>query len=50
MKGNIACKYEISTYVKDNVSEILFVNETLLSAHSDEAKTVELVPSKLHMK
>ena len=42
----MACKHcEISTFIKDNGVDIFFVTETWLSAHGDEAKTVELAPS-----
>ena len=42
----MACKRcEISTCLKDNGFDLLFVTETWLSAQGDEAKTVELAPS-----
>ena len=44
VKGiDMACKRcEISTFIKDNGVYLFFVTETWLSAHGDEAKTVEL--------
>ena len=36
---------EISTYIKENGIGLFFVNGTWLSAHGDEAMTVELAPS-----
>ena len=52
MKGNdMACKRcEISTFIKDNGVDLLFVTETWLSAQGDEAKTVELAPSGFDVK
>ena len=46
VKGNdMACKRsEISTFIRDNGVDLLFVTETWLSAQGDEAKTVELAP------
>ena len=41
---------EISTLIKDNGVDILFVRETWLSAQGDEAKTVELAPSRFDVK
>ena len=42
----MACKRcEISTFIKDNGVDFLFVTETWLSAQGDEAKTFELAPS-----
>ena len=47
----MACKRcEISTFIKDNVVDLFFVNEAWLSAHGDEAKTVELPPSGVVVK
>ena len=47
----MACKRcEISTFIKDNGVDLFFVTETLLSAQSDEAKTVELAPSGFDVK
>ena len=47
----LACKRcEISTLIKDNGVDIFFVTETWLSAHGDEAKTVELAPSGFDVK
>ena len=47
----MACKRcEISTFIKDNGVELLFVTETWLSAQGDEAKTVELAPSGFDVK
>ena len=47
VKGNdMACKRcEISTSMRDNLVGLFFVTETWLSAHGDEAKTVELALS-----
>ena len=52
VKGNdVACKRcEISTFIKDNGVDLLFVTETWLSAKGDETKTVELVPSGFDVK
>ena len=52
VKGNdMACnRCEISTFIKDNGVDLSFVTETWLSAHSDEAKTVELAPSGFDVK
>ena len=51
VKGNdMACKREISTFVKDNGVDIFFVTETWLSAQGDEAKTVELAESGFDVK
>ena len=47
----MACKrYEISTFVKDNVVDLFFVTETWLSAQGDEAEIVEVAPSGLDVK
>ena len=47
----MACKRcEISTSIKDNGVDLLFVTETWLSAQGDEAKTVELAPSGFDVK
>ena len=47
----MACKRcEISTFIKDNGVDLFFVTETWLSAHGDEAKTVELAPSGFDVK
>ena len=46
MRNDMACKRcEISTFVKDNGVVLLFVTETLPSAHGDDAKSVEIAPS-----
>ena len=52
MKGNnMACKpCEVSTFIKHNDADLLFVTETWLRAHGDEAKTVELAPSGFDVK
>ena len=52
VKGNdMACKRcEISTTMKDNDVDLIFVTETRLNAQGDEAKTVKLVPSGLDVK
>ena len=51
VKGNnMSCKREISTFIKDNGVYLFSVTETCLSAQGDEAKTVELAPSGLHVK
>ena len=52
VKGNyMACKRcEISTFIKDNGVDLLFVTETWLSAQGDKAKTAELAPSGFDMK
>ena len=51
VKGNdLACKREISTFIKDNVVDLFFVTETWLSTQGDEAKTVELAPSGFDVK
>ena len=51
VKGNdMACKRcKISRFIKDNGIDHFFVTETRLSAHGDEAKTVELAPSGFHV-
>ena len=41
---------EISTFIKDNGVDLLFVTETWPSAQGDEAKTVELAPSRFDVK
>ena len=41
---------EISTFIKDNGVDPFFVKEAWLSAHGDEAKTVELAPSGFDVK
>ena len=47
----MACKRcEISTFIKDNGVDLLFVTETWLSAQGDETKTVELTPSGFDVK
>ena len=48
VQGNdMACKCcEISTFIKYNGVDLFFVTETWLSAQGDEAKTVELAPSR----
>ena len=47
----MACRRcEISTFIKDNGVDLFFVTETWLSAHGDEAKTVELAPSGFDVK
>ena len=52
VKGNnmayICC--EISTFIKDNGVDLLFVTETWLSSQDDEAKTFELAPSGFDVK
>ena len=49
--NDMACKRcEISTFIKDNGVDLLFVTETWLSAQGDEAKTVELAPSGFYVK
>ena len=51
VKGNdMACKREISTFIKDNGVDLFFVTETWLSAQGDEAKTAELAPSGFDVK
>ena len=52
VKGNdMACKrWEISTFIKDNGVDLFFVTETWLSAHGNEAKSVELAPSGFGVK
>ena len=51
VKGNdMACKREISTFIKDNGVDLFFVTETWLSAQGDKAKTVELAPSGFDVK
>ena len=51
VKGNdMACRCEISTFMKDNGVDLFFVNETWFSAQGDEAKTVELAPSGFDVK
>ena len=47
----MACKRcEISTFIKDNGVDLIFVTETWLSAQGDEAKTVELALSGFDVK
>ena len=47
----MACKRcEISTFIKDNCVDLLFVSETWFSDQGDEAKTVELAPSGFNVK
>ena len=47
----MACnRCEISTFIKDNGVDLFFVTETWLSAHGNEAKTVELAPSGFDVK
>ena len=47
----MACKRcEISTFLKDNGVDLIYVTETWHSAQCDEAKTVELAPSRFHVK
>ena len=41
---------EISTFIRDNDVDLLFVPETKLSAQGDEAKTAELAPSGYNVK
>ena len=49
--NDISCKRcEVSTFIKDNGVDFLFVTETWLSAQGDEAKTVELAPSGFDVK
>ena len=49
--NDMACKRcEISTSIKDNGVDLLFVTETWLSAQGDEAKTVKLAPSGFYVK
>ena len=52
VKGNkMACKRcEISTFIKDNGVDLLFVTETWLSAQGDGVKTIELAPSGFDVK
>ena len=52
MEGNdMACKRsEISTLIKDNGVDLFCVKKTWLSAQGDEAKTVELAPSRFDVK
>ena len=52
VKGNdMACKHcELSTFIKDNGFDLFSVTETWLSAQGDEAKTVELAPSRFDVK
>ena len=37
-------RYEISTFVKDNGVNLIFMTKTWLCAQGDEAKTLELAP------
>ena len=46
----MACRCEISTFIKDNSVQLFFVKETWLSAQGDEAKTAELAPSGFNVK
>ena len=47
----MACRRcKISTFIKDNGVDLFSVTETWLSAHGDEAKTVELAPSRFDVK
>ena len=47
----MACKRcEISSLIKDNGVNLFFVNETWVSAQGEEAKTVELAPSRFDVK
>ena len=42
----MTCKHcEITTFIKGNSDDLLFVTETWLSVQGDKAKTVELAPS-----
>ena len=51
VKGNdMACKREISMFIKDNGVDLFFVTETWLSAQGDEATTVELAPNGFDVK
>ena len=52
VKGiDLACRRcEISTSIKDNGVDLLFVTETWLSDQGDEVKTVELAPSVFDVK
>ena len=51
MGNDMTCRRcEISTFVKDNFVDLIFVAETWLSAQGDEAKTVELAPSGFDVK
>ena len=36
--NDMACKREISTFIKDNIVDIFFVTEIWLSADGDDAK------------
>ena len=47
----MACKRcEISSSIKDNGVDLFFVTETWVSAQGEEAKTVELAPSRFDVK
>ena len=49
--NNMACKCcEISTFIKDNGIDLIFVTETWISAQGDKAKAVELAPSGFDVK
>ena len=52
VKGNdVDCKrFEISTFIKDNVVDLFFLTETWLSVQGDEAKTAELASSEFDVK
>ena len=52
MKGSdMACGHcKISTFIKDNGVDLIYVTETWLSAQGDEAKTVEIAPSGFDVK
>ena len=52
VKGNDMAdkRCEISTFIKDNGVDLFLVTETWLSAQGDEAKTVELAPSRFDVK
>ena len=52
VKGNDMAgkRSEISTFIKDNGVDLLFVTETWLSAQGEEAKTVESAPRGLDVK
>ena len=49
--NDMACKRcEISTFIKDNGVDLIFVTETKHSAQADEAKTAALAPSGFDVK
>ena len=52
VKGNEMAwkRCEISTLIRDNGADLLFVTETWLSALCDEANTVESAPSRFDVK